>query len=117
MKKTAIHFKIAAWSIKNPMAFYAMVGSTLVVLLVVLLMLGRASMSTPQKNSVAVTRGTTPGGIDVSASGTPPVWVSGAEFRQAPNLRCLERKREDTGYRVFSCYENVNGKWVFKHNL
>ncbi len=113
MKKTAVHFKIAAWSIKHPVPFYAIIGSGALVLLVGLLALGR--MSVPASNRIGGSIASQAN--DPTGTSVPPVWEVISEFRPKPNMRCIERKRKDTGFSVFSCYENQNGEWKFKHNL
>ena len=113
MKKTAVHFRIAAWSIKNPIFFYAIASGGILVLLLALLF----TMVNTKKNNLSsltdpILRATTAAGDKKDS-----IWSVGGQFQLNDHIRCLERKRQDTGLQVFSCYEKVKGVWQFRYTM
>lgn len=110
MKKTTLHFKIAAWSCKKPIHFYVLVTFTMLVLLAI-----GAMMTSQQKIETNSNRGTV---IPVSSEMKIPAmsgWTPVRDMDLPDAIRCrLYTKAESS---ITSCYKFVNGQWVFHQSF
>lgn len=110
MKKTALHFKLASWSIKNPKTTYVIIGGVVVLIFLVgALVVGATS---PKNNA---TRGQ--GAISQvnQQSGANGPW---REIDQSikGNQKCIRYKREDNGTKITSCYTKSGDDWRFSQS-
>lgn len=110
MKKTALHFKIAAWSIKNPRATYAAIAGLLVVVLA-------AGVGTTAWLGSGKKQQTTVVKMNNAEAGTfqREGWKIRGQWENN-GVQCVGYLKESNNTRLTSCYTKVNGVWVLKQS-
>lgn len=107
MKKTAMHFRIAAWSIKNPKITYtAIAGSLLVVLAVGVSTTWLMGVRNSGASVVAVQGGNGNTGLELDGWSIRKQWANS-------DLQCVGYIKESNNTRLTSCYKKVGDQWVF----
>lgn len=112
MKKTALHFKIASWSIRHPGMFYA------VGLLVLLCFIGLGALVVPSTTMKALdSPNPLPARAIVEKSNTASSngWVPVKDMELPDGVKCRLYKRDGTS--ITNCYRLRNGVWSFDQSF
>lgn len=108
MKKTAMHFKIAAWSIKNPKITYMAIAGSLAAVLAV--GIGTTWLMGSQNSSMgagAIKGGNgNTGSFDLEGWSIRKQWATG-------DTECVSYIKDSNNTRLTSCYKKVGDRWVF----
>lgn len=108
MKKTAMHFKIAAWSIKNPKITYMLIAGFLLAVLAIgtgTTWFVGANNSSAGVFAVKGGNGNM-GSFDLDGWSIRKQWANG-------DTQCVGYIKDSNNTRLTSCYKKVGEQWVF----
>lgn len=111
MKKTATHFKIAAWSIKNPKVTYMVVGGLLISFLGI--GIGTALMVNSKTNQSSLF--TKKGVNNKDDFFQRADWTMLNQWER-DGVQCRDYIKNSNRTRLTSCYTKIGDKWVFKES-
>ncbi len=109
MKKTALHFRVAAWSIKNPLLFYSAIAAGLLVVVsgvlvgARLVQLQHVVQASYEKQPANVSN------VTPEKNG----WRTVRSERTHDGI-CVLYQHPENNTSITQCYTNVAGKWVFE---
>ena len=106
-KKTSLHFKIAAWTIKNKYLFYILSLSFLILAMLAFYSIGAMSNKSVEPR------------VFISAQPTSKMaytWKTLYESYPSEDVKCVHMESAVNGFRRSSCYRLVQNKWVFLQN-
>lgn len=112
MKKSALHFKIAAWSIKNPGRTYGAIGG-LVVLLVAASVFTTSLLG--QKQGPGAVKAI-PVNSAVADSFERANWTITAR-QSVDGRQCITYRHSTNGTRLTSCYIQDGKDWIFQQSF
>lgn len=115
MKKSSLHFKIAAWSIKNPNKMYAATGGALLILLLMSAVITGTLMKQPRlsANSTVPVAASTATGVNSFEKAN---WTIMNRQMIAGRL-CVLYRHSSNKTRITSCYVQDGENWVFQQSF
>ncbi len=108
MKKTALHFRLASWSVKNPYPFYGILSVGTILIFGGLLSIGFI-LNKDDSSSSLINSNVRVNNVGPSSKS----WTILRRDMQSNGDLCVLAAHVSNGTQITQCYKNVGGQWEF----